>query len=102
MQTRTHRLLAFGLALGAGMLTRRTLEYAWRARTGRDAPKDPSQARVAWPEALLWGAAVGMLTGISRTLARGAVPTAPASVTRRAGQRLRRLGRSTRTRQRLG
>jgi hypothetical protein len=78
MWGRAHRLgwslFAAGAAAAAAVIAHGVLEKAWKQIRQKDPPLNPAAPKVTWTEALTWGAAAGVVAGISRVVARrGAV-----------------------------
>lgn len=70
MKDFAHNAALFGCVVVAGFATRHALAWAWEARTERPAPKNPAAPGVSWKEALMWGAAAGVVAGVARTVVR--------------------------------
>jgi hypothetical protein len=67
-------LFAGGVAALGTILAHKVLESAWKRIRQKDPPLNPAAPTVTWSEALTWGAAAGIVAGISRVAARrGAV-----------------------------
>lgn len=69
VQETTYRVVSWTAAFAAGMLTRKVLTKAWTATAGAP-PRDPSDADVAWQDALVWAAATGVGVGVGRVVGR--------------------------------
>jgi hypothetical protein len=66
-------LISTTAAAAAGFLVRNGLELGWKYTRGADPPKNPASSDVAWADAILWTASVGVCMGLGRLLAeRGA------------------------------
>jgi hypothetical protein len=78
MRGRTQRiawsLFAAGAAAAGAVIAHSVLEKAWKQIRQKDPPLNPAAPKVTWSEALTWGAAAGIVAGVSRVVARrGAV-----------------------------
>lgn len=69
-------LLSSGSAVGAAVLTHLLARGGWRLARGNKAPRNPDAPEVSWPDALAWGAGVGLAVGVARTLAMRAAASA--------------------------
>lgn len=63
-------LLAGGAAAFAAFSMRKALEKGWQAVVGEEPPLNPDVPGVPWRNALAWGAAVGLVAGLSRAAGR--------------------------------
>jgi hypothetical protein len=74
MRGRTQRmawsLFATGAAAAAAVIAHGVLEKTWKQVRRKDPPLNPAAPRVTWGEALSWGAAAGIVAGLSRVVAR--------------------------------
>lgn len=66
-------VLATGLTLMAGFLTRSILKASWRTVKHQDPPVDPSSRQTSWGDALLWTTVTALAAGLSRLLVRRGV-----------------------------
>lgn len=57
-------------AVSAGIVAQVLLSRGWRRATGRAPPRDPVAFETSWIEAILWTAAIGLVGGVARLLAR--------------------------------
>lgn len=73
MKLLNNKTLLTAAVMATGVTATRLLEHAWEAKTDSPAPKNPAQPGVGWPEALVWGAAAGVLAGIAKTVTRKGV-----------------------------
>lgn len=64
------KLLLSAALVGAGTLTKSTLDLAYRKSTGSHPPKNPAASNVGWKEALLWSGLAGLAAGLTRTTVR--------------------------------
>ena len=69
-------LIVGGMAIAAGLATRRVLQAAWKQTRGAEPPINPAAAGVSWTDALIWAASVGAAVGVSRVFARRATTAA--------------------------
>jgi uncharacterized protein involved in exopolysaccharide biosynthesis len=63
-------VFAAGAAAFGGFLARKSLETAWRQIRRSDPPLNPVTPKTTWTDALLWGAAAGLVAGLSRVVMR--------------------------------
>lgn len=63
-------LLAGGAAALAAFGMRKALEKGWEVVMGDEPPLNPDVPGVPWRDALAWGAAVGLVAGVSRAAGR--------------------------------
>lgn len=88
-------LVGSAAAVAASMMARRTADKAYWHEVGEAPPANPDEPDVGWRQALLWGAATGVLVGVARVVGRRAgrevMHRAPRSG--RGRRALRRLGR---------
>jgi hypothetical protein len=64
------KLLLTAALIGAGSLTKSTLDLAYRKSTGSRPPKNPAAKEVGWADALLWSGLAGLAAGMTRTTVR--------------------------------
>ena len=64
-----YNLVNKGAKAAIAMGTRAVLKTGWKVITKKDAPLNPATPGVVWKEALLWGALMGMVTGMLRVVA---------------------------------
>ncbi|MBB3191990.1 DUF4235 domain-containing protein [Halomonas cerina] len=88
-------LASSAAAVAAGVMARKGAAKVYRRQVGEAPPANPAEPDVGWRQALLWGAATGILMGVARVVGRRAGSEA---VRRTAGsghrrRALRRLGR---------
>lgn len=81
-EDRLWSLLSTGVAIAAGVTARKCAVKAYERQMGKP-PMDPDDPDVKWRDALMWGAATGMLAGVARVVGR------------RAGQEAVRRARGT-------
>ncbi len=67
-------------AVVAAVMARKALTAAWSLATGDDPPQNPASDDTSWREALLWGAAAGLVAGLARTIGQRAAAGAWANV----------------------
>ncbi len=67
-------------AVVAAVMARKALTAAWSMMTGEEPPQNPAAADTSWREALLWGAAAGLVAGLARTIGQRAAAGAWANV----------------------
>lgn len=73
MRSSTNNALMAAAVMATGITATRVLERAWEEAAGSPAPKNPEASGVSWGEALLWGAAAGVLAGVAKTVTRKGV-----------------------------
>lgn len=71
-ESRTWAIIAGAAAALGGIGLRRAAERTWRATSGEDPPRTPTEQRANWRHALLWSAVAGLAMGLGRLLAREA------------------------------
>lgn len=67
-------------AIGAAVATRSALTAVYERITHREAPVDPSDASVDWPEAITWTIAASVGAGMARLVGRRAAAKVLADV----------------------
>jgi len=70
MSSGIRKLALAGCLVGAGMLSRKAMETAYKKSTGNAPPKNPAANDVGWTDALIWSAALGMVVGLTKTSVR--------------------------------
>lgn len=63
-------LAVAGVAVAAGMVTRRGCKELWSRYRGEDPPVNPAAPGVSWADALTWAVAVGAAAGVARVISR--------------------------------
>ncbi|MBZ9539311.1 DUF4235 domain-containing protein, partial [Modicisalibacter tunisiensis] len=85
-------LISAGTAIAAGIAVRNGTRKVYERKVGK-APLDPYERDVRWRDALVWGAASGILVGVARVAGRRlgseALPRGQRSEERRAGKAAR-------------
>lgn len=79
-------------AVGASLMSRQAAEKTYRKVADAEPPDNPERDDVRWRDALLWGAATGVLVGVARVVGRSAGNKALAQ-RRRSRHRLPRPGK---------
>ncbi len=74
---------AAAAALGAGLVARKAVEGAWRARRGSEPPANPAAPGTTWGQAITWTVGSGVVVALARLVAERAA----------AGMWARRTGR---------
>ncbi|MDT0499925.1 MULTISPECIES: DUF4235 domain-containing protein [unclassified Halomonas] len=59
-------------AVAASMMARKAADKAYQKEVGDTPPANPDEPDVEWRQALLWGAATGVLVGVARVVGRRA------------------------------
>lgn len=59
-------------AVGASLMSRQAAEKTYRKVADAEPPDNPERDDVRWRDALLWGAATGVLVGVARVVGRSA------------------------------
>lgn len=62
-------LISSGVAVAAGVAANNSVRKTYERKIGKP-PLDPYDADVRWRDALLWGAASGVLVGMARVVGR--------------------------------
>jgi len=64
------QVVSTGSGLLAGLITRLTLNWAWKqfAPSDHDPPLNPADRRISWGEALVWSVAAGVGVGVARVI----------------------------------
>ncbi|MAR71928.1 MAG: hypothetical protein CME78_06825 [Halomonas sp.] len=75
-------------AVGASVMSRKAAKRAYQKVSDKEPPENPDRDDVEWREAILWGAATGVMVGVARVVGR--------SAGRKALDKTRKGGRSTR------
>lgn len=57
-------------SIAGAMVVRNLLKTGWEKITHKQPPVNPAAPSVIWREALLWGAATGMMVGIAKVVTR--------------------------------
>ncbi|MCP1367137.1 DUF4235 domain-containing protein, partial [Halomonas sp. BBD48] len=70
-EDRLWSLLSTGVAVAAGVTARKCAVKAYERQLGKP-PMNPDDPDVKWRDALVWGAATGMLAGVARVVGRRA------------------------------
>ncbi|HET8790636.1 MAG TPA: DUF4235 domain-containing protein [Modicisalibacter sp.] len=62
-------LISSGVSIAAGVAARNGMRKTYQRKVGKP-PLDPYDLDVRWRDALLWGAASGVLVGVARIVGR--------------------------------
>jgi hypothetical protein len=63
-------VFSLAAALGAAAVTRKLVDAAWRAATGKHPPDNPADPDVAVGEAVVWAVVTGAFVAVARMLAQ--------------------------------
>lgn len=83
-------LISAGAAIASGIAVRNGARKAYERKVGKP-PLDPYDHDVRWRDALVWGAASGVMVGVARVVGRRAGSEAMRRARRRSERRQRRL-----------
>lgn len=63
-------ILTKASSIAGAVVARNVLKKGWEKVTNKKPPVNPAAPSVIWKEALLWGAATGMVVGIAKVITR--------------------------------
>lgn len=78
--SRLSDVITWSGALMGAVMARKALTMLWVQVTGDEPPDNPAARGTTWRDALLWGAAAGLVAGLSRTAGRKLATGAYASL----------------------